>query len=279
MVQDCRSFWGEPAPIAAVEDRLVPSATGSVPVRLYRPAPGQLPGIVYLHGGGWVLGGIETHDGLCRSLATEARAVVMAVGYRLAPEHPFPAAPADVLDAVCWLFGQATELGIDGTRISVVGDSAGGNLAAVAARQATRRGLSLASQVLVYPVTDTSTETHSYGANAEGLLLSFADMVWFLDHYLPPGTDRADPDCAPLRAGDLVGLPPAYVATCEFDPLRDEGRAYAGRLADAGVTVELEDWAGLIHGFLLMRTVTAAADALRGHIVRFLRSTWTASPA
>lgn len=275
MLQDCQAYWGGVDPIRSVDDRLVPSPAGPVPVRLYRPSDGQLPALVYLHGGGWVSGSIETHDGLCRSLANELPAVVLSVDYRLAPEHPFPAAVDDATAAVRWLFEQAASLGIDRSRISVVGDSAGGNLAGVMARRATRAGLVFASQVLIYPVTDTSTETGSHAAYAEGFLLSRSDMAWFLDQYLPAGAEREHPDCAPLRAHDLAGLPAAHVVTCELDPLRDEGLAYAARLAEAGVEVEVEDWPGMTHGFALMRTVTPAADALRRDIVTFLKSTWS----
>jgi acetyl esterase len=272
-------LWGQPGDFEGVSDRVVPIAEGEIAVRVYRPHDGRLPAIVYLHGGGWVVGSIDTHDGLCRELARDSGAVVVSVNYRLAPEHPFPAAPDDVTAAMLWLFTNADALDVDLGRMSLAGDSAGGNLAAVVTRRLVTAGMPIASQVLVYPVTDTRTDTASYQRCADGFGLTRDDMVWYLDHYLPPGADRADPDCAPLRALDLSGLPPTYVATCEHDPLRDEGAAYAARLAAAGVDVVHDDAPGMIHGYLLMRTITPAADDLRKRIIEFLQRSWTSYAA
>ncbi|MBA2546371.1 MAG: alpha/beta hydrolase [Solirubrobacterales bacterium] len=267
-------LWGEVEPVAEVAELTFPTGNG-VEVRSYRPGPERrLPALVYFHGGGWVVGGIETHDGLCRSLANAAQCAVFSVGYRLAPEHQFPAAANDADAAAAWIHASADELGIDTARMSVAGDSAGGNLAAVTARRLARRGVRLASQILVYPVTDGRTDTASYEANTDGPYLTRADMHWYLGHYASDVSDLRDPDLAPLRAEDLSGLPPAYVATAELDPLRDDGTAYAGRLRAAGVSVRLEDWPGTIHGFLLMRAVTPAADELIASIVRFLSESW-----
>ncbi|MEO6126667.1 MAG: alpha/beta hydrolase [Ilumatobacteraceae bacterium] len=278
MRENCATSWGPVDVDVVTTEHVVPSAGGPVPVRSYRPADGILPAVIFLHGGGWVIGDIETHDGFCRSLAIEAGAVVFSVGYRLAPEHPFPAAADDALAALTWVIDAADELGIDRSRTSLCGDSAGGHLAAVTSRRGASKGLAIASQVLVYPVTDTATDTDSYVRNGAGCGLTSDDMRWFFDHYLPPLIDRTAPDCAPLRAHpqDLRGVAPAYVATCEFDPLRDEGQAYARALAAAGVVVDYEEWPGTIHGFILMRTITPATDALRRRIVDFLNASWVA---
>jgi len=221
-----------------------------------------------------VIGSIETHDGLCRKLANAAECAVLSVDYRLAPEHPFPAAVRDAVDALAWVHRNAREVHVDPAKLSVAGDSAGGNLAAVAARHLARRGMRPASQVLVYPVCDGRTDSASYDVNADGCFLTREDMQWYFRHYTTSPADLLEPDLAPIRAGDLSGLPPAYIATCGLDPLRDDGTRYAGRLRDAGVPVTLDDWGGMIHGFILMRTVTPAADELCDRMVEFLRAGW-----
>lgn len=273
-----RELWGSVEHVAHLANLTVPVHGGLV-ARIYRPTLEHLPAVVYFHGGGWVVGDIETHDGVCRRLANAARCAVISVGYRLAPEHPFPAAADDAIAAATWIHASADELGVDQERISVVGDSAGGNLAAVAARHLSEQGLRLASQVLLYPVTDVRTDTASYEANADGPYLTRADMQWYLGHYVRDDTDLLDPDLAPLRAIALSGLPPGYVATCELDPLRDDGTAYADSLRAASVEVTLEEWSGMIHGFLLMREVTPAADELIATVVRFLVDSWTSREA
>jgi acetyl esterase len=275
MIANVREFWGDVEAVAGTLDHVVPAGAHTISVRSYRPAAdGPLPGLVFFHGGGWVIGSVDTHDGLCRSLANLAGCVVFSVEYRLAPEHPFPAAVEDAVSALSWVCERASRLDTDPARISVAGDSAGGNLAAVAARKLAQRGVSLASQALVYPVTGASTETASYRVCAEGYFLTRDDMRWFLGHYAPQSSDLVHPDLAPLLAEDLSGLPRAYIATCELDPLRDEGAAYAQRLREAGVEVTHEDWPGMIHGFMLMRTVTPAASELIGRVVAFLRESW-----
>jgi acetyl esterase len=261
-------------PLAAIEDRTLPGPAGEIPVRVYRPSTEEtLPALVFFHGGGWVIGSLESHDPTCRELAQRTGCAVVAVDYRLAPEHRHPAAADDCYAALCGVASRAGELGVDAERLAVGGDSAGGNLAAVTALLARERsGPRLAFQLLVYPVTDADFTRASYEENAEGYLLTRAAMQWFWDHYAPdPGT-RAAPTAAPLRAPDLRGLPPALVQTAEFDPLRDEGEAYAARLREAGVPVTVSRYDGMIHGFFAMtalvdgarRAMDEAAAALRG---------------
>ena len=248
---------GEPESIARIENRTVPGPAGQIPVRIYTPVgTAPFPVLVYFHGGGWVIGNLDTHDGICRSLANRVGCLVVSVDYRLAPEHPFPAAPEDCYAATRWLAEHAGSLGGDKGRIAVGGDSAGGNLAAVVALMARDRGgPKLAFQLLVYPATDTDFETRSYRENSEGYFLTRADMVWFWNHYAPRDEDRRNPYAAPLRAASLRGLPPALVITAEFDPLCDDGNAYAGRLREDGVPVRLSQQDGLIHGFFQMGAV------------------------
>jgi len=248
---------GEPESVARIENRTVPGPAGEIPVRIYAPVgTAPFPVLVYFHGGGWVIGNLDTHDGICRSLANRVGCLVVSVDYRLAPEHPFPAAPEDCYAATRWLAEHAGSLGGDKGRIAVGGDSAGGNLAAVVALMARDRGgPKLAFQLLVYPATDTDFETRSYRENSEGYFLTRADMVWFWNHYAPRDEDRRNPYAAPLRAASLRGLPPALVITAEFDPLCDDGNAYAGRLREDGVPVRLSQQDGLIHGFFQMGAV------------------------
>ena len=248
---------GEPESIARIENRTVPGPAGQIPVRIYTPlGTAPFPVLVYFHGGGWVIGNLDTHDGICRSLANRVGCLVVSVDYRLAPEHRFPAAPEDCYAATRWLAEHAGSLGGDKGRIAVGGDSAGGNLAAVVALMARDRGgPKLAFQLLVYPATDTDFETRSYRENSEGYFLTRADMVWFWNHYAPRDEDRRNPYAAPLRAASLRGLPPALVITAEFDPLCDDGNAYAARLREDGVPVRLSQQDGLIHGFFQMGAV------------------------
>jgi acetyl esterase len=240
-----------PQPVARVQDRTLPGPSGEIPVRIYAPeSRGPLPAIAYFHGGGFVLGGLDTHDGTCRALANAAGAMVVSVDYRLAPEHRFPAAPEDCYAALRFLGERGAEIGADPARLAVAGDSAGGNLAAVTALLAReRRGPELRFQLLVYPVADHRFDTPSYRDNAEGYFLTAAMMRWFWSHYLEQPDHGEDPIASPLRAKDLAGLPPALVITAEYDPLRDEGEAYAARLREAGVATELRRYPGQIHGF------------------------------
>jgi acetyl esterase len=265
--------FAEQTELAAVEDRRVPGPAGEIPVRVYTPEGRvPLPILVYFHGGGFVIGSLHSHDPICRALAARVPAVVVAVDYRLAPEHPFPAAAEDAYAATSWVATHAREIGGDPGRIAVAGDSAGGNLSAVVSLLARERGgPSLAHQLLIYPVTDFSFETRSHIDNGEGYFLTRSLMEWFLGHYFSGPTPRSDPRFAVLRAPDLRGLPPATVVTAEFDPLRDEGESYAARLRAAGVPAELTRVDGMFHGFFGMpalfpqaaTAIDAAAVVLR----------------
>lgn len=249
-------------PQVATEDCSVPGPDGEIPVRVYRPeVDGVLPVTVYFHGGGFVIGSLQSHDATCRALCAKSDTVVVAVDYRLAPEHPFPAAPDDCYAATRWVTEHAAELGVDPARLAVAGDSAGGNLAAVVCLMAKERGgPAIALQVLVYPVTD-HVETPSRLENSRGYLLTGEALEYFIGHYAAEA-DRRHPYCAPLRATDLSGLPPALIVTAEYDPLCDEGEAYGSRLRDAGVPVTVSRYDGMVHGFFQMTAlVDRASDA------------------
>ena len=226
---------------------------GGVPARLYRPSdPAGLGLLVYLHGGGWVIGNLDSHDNVCRSLANRSGHAVLSVDYRLAPEHPFPAGLGDCIQATRWAYANAQALGCDPQRVAIGGDSAGANLAAVVANIGP---VPLRFQMLVYPVTDCRRGSDSYTENATGYFLTASAMGWFVDHYLCGGEGSPDdPRVSPLLADDaaLRGSPPALVVTAEFDPLRDEGDQYAARLAALGVPTSHVRFAGMIHGFLSM---------------------------
>ncbi|MGA1052706.1 MAG: alpha/beta hydrolase, partial [Ilumatobacteraceae bacterium] len=265
-----RNYDAAPKPtpdtIARVEDRLVDGPGGPVPVRVYsaRDDATDLPGVVFFHGGGWVLSHLDGHDALCRRLATVSDALVVSVGYRLAPEHPFPAPHDDCWAVTAWLAEHATDWGGDPNRIAVCGDSAGGNLAAGVALRARDEGRSLRLQALIYPCIDDRQDGYpSMSENAEGYFLTAADMRWFWNHYVPADR-RDDPRAVPARADDLAGVAPAWVMTAEYDPLRDEGEAYAHRLAAAGVPVDVTRYPGVVHGFITRWHVMArAAEAHR----------------
>jgi acetyl esterase len=255
-----------PIPMARVESVEIPGPAGAIPGRLYVPPPAAVaepfPLLVYYHGGGWVIGDLDTHDSPCRFLAAHAGAAVLAVDYRLAPEHPFPAAVDDSFAAYSWIAANAERLGADPRRIAVGGDSAGGNLATVVCLLAREAGAPLpAMQLLIYPVTETAEELPSRGLFDEGFLLTRRDMDFFERHYLPPGADRTDPRVSVLRADDLSDLPPVYLAVAGFDPLRDEGEAYARRLREAGVRVALRRHPGLVHTFANLTAVSRSSRA------------------
>jgi acetyl esterase len=263
--------------VASTEDRTVPGPDGDLPVRIYRPTADEgAPAAVFFHGGGWVIGSIASHDAFCTALAARSGVVVVSVGYRLSPEAAFPEPLEDCLAATRWVADHADELGIDPTRLAVAGDSAGGNLAAaVALRARDGGGPALAFQALVYPVVDHSFSQPSYQENGEGYFLTAEAMRWFSAHYLG-GAEPTDPLAAPLHHADLAGLPPALVVTAEYDPLRDEGEAYAAALAAAGVPTEVRRYDGMVHGFVAMHAALAAGDealtfvagALRGALER-----------
>jgi acetyl esterase len=245
--------------VAVIEE----TDAGGVPARVYRPEGGDDRALVWLHGGGWVIGSVASHDPLCRALAARSGCTVVAPGYRLAPEHPHPAAVDDAWAATAWA---ASEF----DRVAVGGDSAGGHLAAVVALRARDRGLPLRLQVLVVPVTDCSFATPSYAENGSGYGLERATMEWFWNLYLPRLTGAGDPEVSPLRAPDLAGVAPALVLTAEYDPLRDEGEAYAARLGEARVPVEHTRYDGMVHGFLRMPAVLdrsrAAIDQIAARV-------------
>ena len=236
-----------PREIAHVSDHAAPGPAGDIPVRLYRDSDTPVAAILYLHGGGWVLGGIEDGDAFARELAATSACEIWSVAYRLAPEARYPAAVDDAQAALVWLAAR-TDL-----PIVLLGDSAGGNLATViAARARDAGGPTVALQVLAYPVTDAGMDTESYATFAAGPLLTAPLMAWFWDHYAPDPAMRAHPDASPLRAASLAGLPPALVLVAENDPLRDEGEAYARAMQAAGVPVTLKRYDGQIHSFLTM---------------------------
>jgi acetyl esterase len=250
---------GTPEKVATVEDRCLPGPGGDIPVRIYtpmlaEPEAGPWPVLVYFHSGGWVMGSIEGHDPICRVLANHIGCLVISVEYRLAPEHPFPAAPEDCYAATHWVAEHAEIINVDPGRIAVGGDSSGGNLAAAVALMARDRGGPvLCHQVLIYGETDHySSGSASYTTCAAGYGLSSASLVWFWDQYLANPEDRLHPYAAPLRAAMLHGLPPALIITAEYDPVRDEAETYARRLQEAGVPVRLSRYEGMIHGFFRM---------------------------
>jgi acetyl esterase len=264
---------GEPEPVARVENRTLPGPGGEIPVRIYAPeGSGPFPVLVYFHGGGFVLCDLETHDGTCRSLANGAGCLVVSVDYRLAPEHPFPAGPEDCHAVARWVAERGAEIGADPTRIALGGDSAGGNLAAVVALMARERGgPALRFQLLIYPVTDCSFDTDSYRDNAEGYFLTPAMMKWFWRQYLSEPSQADQPFASPLRAADLSGLPPAHVVTAGYDPLRDEGEAFAERLRAAGVPVSARRFDGMFHGFFGMTAFLDVAKEAMGESCEALR--------
>jgi acetyl esterase len=257
---------GEPEPVYEVADLKIPGPGGELPLRLYRPARERpRPALLYFFGGGWVLGTIDTADGVCRSLANSSGALVVVAGYRLAPEHRFPAAIDDCYAAVRWVAEHADEIGADPARLAVGGDSAGGNLAAGVALRARADGPALAGQLLVYPNTDQLADDPSMRAADDPFLFNRHSVAWYRQHYLTDPGDAASPLASPLRAESLAGLPPALVITAEYDPLRDQGEAYARRLADEGVQVELSRYPGMAHGFF---TMAGTVDASRAAIAQ-----------
>lgn len=252
------------APVRSTEDTTIPGPAGEIPVRIYRPdVDGPIPTMAFFHGGGFVIGDIETHDDQARLICRDVGMVVVSVDYRLAPEHKFPAGFEDCLAATHWVSDHIASLGGDPDRIVVGGDSAGGNFAAAVALATRETGPKLAAQFLIYPGVDfvEDADYPSRAENAEGYFLTAEDMVWFSENYLAGDTDRNHPHASPIRAADLAGAPPAVIGTAEFDPLRDEGEAYAKALADAGVEVRIQRYDGMIHGFYGLGVHSAAAAA------------------
>jgi len=263
--KDTRAVLSPPAPeVGEVRELAASGPEGPIPLRLYRglgtAANARLPLLAYFHGGGWTIGDLDTHDIICRTLANNAHCALIAVDYRMGPEHKFPAAVQDCIAATRWMAAEAPALGVDAARIAVGGDSAGGNLAAVVAitlRDA--GGPPLVFQALAYPATDQRMDSASHARFGEGYLLTRNNMLWFRDNYLDP-QNYDDWRASPLRAADLARLPPAHIITAGYDPLLDEGRAYSDRLVAAGVPVLYECFEGMAHGFLTMGGVVAAAN-------------------
>ncbi len=258
------------------EDREIDGPAGQIPIRIYtprEPKPNEkLPVLVWYHGGGYVIGDLDTHDSVCRALANEADCIVVAVDYRLAPEHKFPAAVDDCEAALKWVAKHAPEINADGARIAVGGDSAGGNLATVVSILARDAGFpNIVFQLLIYPVTAPEPETKSHHAFAEGYLLTRKTITWFFTHYIRSSKDTKDFRYAPLEADDLSSLPPALIIVAGYDPLRDEGVEYAEAMIHAGNRVRLSNYEGMVHGFYLMggmvdasrRAVSESAAMLR----------------
>lgn len=263
------------ATLARVEDLAVPVAPGvALPARLYAPSAERLPVLLYLHGGGFVIGGIETHDSLCRQLARRSGAAVLSLAYRLAPEHRFPTAVEDSFAALRWLAAEgAAQLGLDATRLAVGGDSAGGTLAAVCALMARDAQVPLALQLLITPGTTAHADTASHRLFANGFLLDADAIAWFFDHYIDR-RHRHDWRFAPLNAPDVDGVAPACVLLAECDPLVDEGLAYADRLRAAGVPVTLELYRGLTHDFIKMGRALKEAGHAQDVAAAALRAAW-----
>jgi len=262
--------------VAGVEDRTIPGPESELPVRIYTPqGDGPFPSLVWFHGGGWVVGDLESADATARYLAVGSNCVVISVDYRLAPETKFPGPAEDCYAATEWVTNNAPRINADPGKLAVGGDSAGGNLAtAVCLMSRDRRGPTLAFQLLVYPVTDRNFATESYSSNAEGYQLSRDGMVWYWNHYLPSDADGSNPYACPLQARDLSGLPPTLVITAEFDPLRDEGEAYAHRLELAGVSTTCTRYDGMIHGFFGMAAAVDKGKQAVDQATSMLRATF-----
>jgi len=256
----------EPPLLASIKSISIPGPAGTIPARVYTPlelrkTDGMSPCLVFFHGGGWVIGDLDSHDVVCRTLAIEGKMIVISVDYRLAPEHKFPAAIDDAIAATRWISDNAMELNIDATRITVGGDSAGGNLSAIVAIDARdNRGPKLNGQLLIYPATDFRMTHPSHSEPETDCLLTHAVMLWFRDHYLNSPGDIDNPRASPARVDNLAHLPPAYVLTAGADPLRDEGNAYAQQLQDAGVAVTYETYPGQFHGFITMGKLLPKAN-------------------
>jgi acetyl esterase len=289
---DARAFYKqsrgalhpEPPAVASVEDRDIPGPHGPIPIRIYRPQPSDahesLPVLLYFHGGGFTIGDLDTHDVVCRCLANEAGCAIVSVDYRMGPEHKFPCAVDDCFAATAWVAEHARELRIDAARIAVGGDSAGGNLAAVVSIMARdARNPPLAFQLLIYPATNLHHNTASAQELADGYLLTMAVIEYFRGNYLRGEEDRDDWRASPLLAEDLARLPPALIMTAGFDPLKDEGKAYAERLVAAGVPVTHTCYEGTIHGFITMGKVLKAANQAIAEAGAALRAAFAVEPA
>jgi acetyl esterase len=267
-------FQGKAEDVASVEHRFIPGPTADLPVRIYTPAEGQapFPGLVYFHGSGWVVQNIEVCDTTARALANSTGCVIVTVNYQKAPEHPFPIPFDDAWAGTTWVFEHAAELGIDAVRIGVAGDSAGGNLAAAVALRARDEGApKIAYQALIYPAVEHGWDTSSMHENGEGYMLTRESVRWCWDHYVQDKSLVDDWRVSPLRASDHSGLPPAFIATAEFDPLRDDGRNYSAKLKEAGVSVTYVEYDGMIHGFFWMQGRVERAKRLHEDLALAVR--------
>ncbi|GAA3972066.1 alpha/beta hydrolase [Allohahella marinimesophila] len=258
-------------PVGSVEDTEVPGGSGQLRARIYRPSDiGPSPTVVFFHGGGFVIGNLDSHDNMCRDICRSSNSVVVSVDYRLAPEHPFPAAVKDAIAATTWVIEHASKLGGSDV-VAVAGDSAGGNLATVVAQHFSEQGVALAAQFLIYPALDTSDASHpSREENANGFFLEKETLAWFIAQYTGDLKDHKTPQLTPINAHSLEGLPPALIISAEFDPLRDEAEVYGQKLLAAGVSTEVVRGAGMIHGFFDMgRWSPAAQDLIQKSCTRF----------
>jgi acetyl esterase len=268
----------EPPELKSVQPLAISAPHGSIPARVYTPlkprqANGLAPCLVFFHGGGWVIGDLDSHDVVCRKLADEGELIVISVDYRLAPEHKFPAAVEDAITATRWIAENAKQLGIDASRLTVGGDSAGGNLAAVVAISARDgNGPAVAGQLLIYPATDLALTHPSHSEPETSILLTHSVIRWFRDHYLNGDADVSDWRASPARTNTLVGQPPAYVLTAGGDPLRDEGEEYARRLKEAGVPVTFRTFPGQFHGFFTMGKLLQQANVAAREIGIWLKA-------
>ena len=279
--EQARALFEQTAPILdadwedvhRVEDRTIATPDGDVALRIYKPSDdqGALPVVLFYYGGGFVIGSIESYDKICRVLANRSGSVVVSVDYRLAPEHPFPAAVEDAVAALDWVVENADQFGGDVGRIAVAGDSAGGNLAAVAAQAGRDKGINLVCQALIYPAVGGAPETASHQEFADGYLLTKRNIDWFYGHYLPDGDDPRDPRFAPLLAADLKNLAPSLIIVAGYDPLRDEGIEYARKLMAAGNEVTLSNYAGMIHGFFSLSGAVGDGRRAIGQVANTLQ--------
>jgi acetyl esterase len=270
-VEDELFSAGEGPPLQSVRDLAIDGPGGDLPVRVYRPGVENPPALVFYHGGGWTLGTLDSADDICRELAARGECLVVSVDYRLAPDHPFPAAVDDAMAALEWTADHAESLGADPDSVAVAGTSAGGNLAAATALRARDAAVALDGQFLLYPIIDRDFETDSYREHADSPLLSRADMEWFWEQYLPSPVDAANPYASVLRAPDLSGVAPATVLTAGFDVLRDKGVAYAEALDAAGVETAHHHYPSLAHGFLSLTDDVAAADEAMDRLGKQIR--------
>jgi len=269
------SLMDEPAPaLPRIEDIRIPGPAGEIPARVYAPSAATTPqpAVAYFHGGGWVQGDLETHHGLCARLSKHAGVLVVAVDYRLAPEHKFPAAVEDCLAAYRWVRTKGRDVGADISRVAVAGDSAGGNLSAVVSQLAVSSGVPAPTcQVLIYPAVDFSLETSSHRELTDGHVIPRDRILWYMEQYLKSDADKSDLRASPLRAPSLEGQPPAMIVTAGFDPLRDEGRAYGDRLREAGVDVVYREYPGQIHAFVSLTKAIPEGMACTLEIAQYLR--------